>query len=51
MEAASQEGMLCFWAQFARKVVAHSQSQAVGQMFVVGMIVVQNIADERVVVL
>lgn len=51
MEVASQEGMLCFWAQFARKVVAHSQSRAVGQMFVVRMIVVENIADERVIVL
>lgn len=56
MEVASQEGMLCFWAQIARKVVAHSQSQAVGQMFVVElfvvrMIVVQHIVNERVVVL
>lgn len=46
--------MLCFWAQIAQKVVAHSQSQAVGQMFVVvlfvvRMIVVQHIVDERVV--
>lgn len=61
MVVASQEGMLCYWAQIAQKVVAHSQSQDVGQVFVaesfvvqlfVRMIVVQHIVDvERVVVL
>lgn len=53
--------MLCYWAQIAQKVVAHSQSQAVGKMFVVElfvvrlfvvrMIVVQYIVVKRFVVL
>lgn len=42
--------MLCYLAQIAQRVVAHSQSQADGQISVVELFVVRKIAVQHIVV-